>query len=40
MLSAAAKDLLPGLVALLIVLLALAVPVLLILWRLHRAIPS
>ena len=31
------KDLLPTLVAILIVLLALSIPVLLVLWRLHRA---
>ncbi len=33
----AAKELLPSLVAILVVLIALSAPVLLILWRLHRA---
>ena len=36
-LTRATKDLLPGLIAILMVLTALSVPVLLILWRLHRA---
>jgi len=36
-LSETAKELLPGLVALLIVLAALSTPVLLILWRLHHS---
>jgi hypothetical protein len=31
-----AKELLPGLVAILVVVMALSIPVLLILWRLHR----
>jgi hypothetical protein len=36
-LASAAKQLLPSLIAILIVLTALGLPVLLIVWRLHRA---
>jgi hypothetical protein len=32
-----AAELLPGVIAILVVLMALSIPVLLILWRLHRA---